>query len=332
MVFTLRKKKKPSPIIRYNPGETIPSTIISDIITTDTTNIIDTTDNIKFDDNNMHYTEAEKLIGLDSIKENHNILNETLNNINKLLSFYNNTNLTNINAKINKDPENLEFLIDANESSLEIAENDLDLYISKYSSISEQANELSNDLSEYINYIPLDEFKDENIILKEQFEKNIQNLATVFSTSNSNKLRNLNSDELRNLIEELNRLYHIFLNKTKEVSEDLISSIKFITDKINILNIKINNGILEVNKIIGSITNRTKIHEKLIEIKNISISLRQEVDDIKREFDEKKLNISTIEEEMDNYNQYIIEENYIIGNITNLILEKKTDDNIKPPE
>ena len=323
LVFTLRKKKKPSPIIRYNPGETIPSTIISDIITTD---------NIKLDDDNMHYTEAEKLIGLDSIKENHNILNETLNNINKLLSFYNNTNLTNINAKINKDPENLEFLIDANESSLEIAENDLDLYISKYSTISEQANELSNDLSEYINYIPLDEFKDENIILTEQFEKNIQNLGIVFRTSNSNKLRNLNSDELRNLIEELNRLYHIFLNKTKEVSEDLISSIKFITDKINILNIKINNGILEVNKIIGSITNRTKIHEKLIEIKNISISLRQEVDDIKREFDEKKLNISTIEEEMDNYNQYIIEENYIIGNITNLILEKKTDDNIKPPE
>ena len=34
LVFTLRKKKKPSPIIRYNPGETIPSTIISDIITT----------------------------------------------------------------------------------------------------------------------------------------------------------------------------------------------------------------------------------------------------------------------------------------------------------
>ena len=332
MVFALRKKKKPSPIIRYNPGETIPSTIISDIITTDITNIIDTTDNIKLDDDNMHYTEAEKLIGLDSIKENHNILNETLNNINKLLSFYNNTNLTNINAKINKDPENLEFLIDANESSLEIAENDLDLYISKYSSLSSQANELSNALSEYINNIKLDELKEENIILKEQFEKNIQSLATVFSASNSNKLRNLNSDDLKNLIEELNSIYNIFLSKAKEVSEDLISSLKFIIDNINLLNNKINNSILEVNKIIGSITKRTKIHEKLIEIKKISLFLSVYIDDIKSDFNEKKLDISTIEEEMENSNQYKEEENYIIGNISNLIFGKKTDNRIKIPE
>ena len=155
LVFALRKKENPRPIRPINPGEDIPSTIISDIITTD---IIDTTENIYFDENNMNYTEAEKLIGLDSIKENRNILAETSNNINTLLSFYNNTNLTNVNATIKSDPDNLEFLIDSNKSLLEIVENDLDLYISKYSSLSEQSFELLIDLSEYINSMPLNKF------------------------------------------------------------------------------------------------------------------------------------------------------------------------------
>ena len=322
-VFFFKKQK---PIKGSNHGKKISTTKINDII------IKDIIDDIELDDINMNYTEAEKLIGLDSIKENHNILNETLNNINILLSFYNNTNITKINTKINKEPENLKFLIDANESSLKIAENDLDLYISKYSSLSSQANELSNALSEYINNIKLDELKEENIILKEQFEKNIQSLATVFSASNSNKLRNLNLDDLKNLIEELNSIYNIFLSKAKEVSEDLISSLKFIIDNINLLNNKINNSILEVNKIIGSITKSTKIHEKLIEIKKISLFLSVYIDDIKSDFNEKKLDISTIEEEMENSNQYKEEENYIIGNISNLILGKKTDKRIKIPE
>ena len=322
-LFVLKRKK---PIKGANHGKKISTTKINDII------IKDIIDDIELDDNNMNYTEAEKLIGLDSIKENHNILNETLNNINILLSFYNNTNITKINVKINKEPENLKFLIDANESSLKIAENDLDLYISKYSSLSSQANELSNALSEYINNIKLDELKEENIILKEQFEKNIQSLAAVFSTSNSNKLRNLNLDDLKNLIEELNSIYNIFLSKAKEFSEDLISSLKFIIDNINLLNNKINNSILEVNKIIGSITKSTKIHEKLIEIKKISLFLSVYIDDIKSDFNEKKLDISTIEEEMENSNQYKEEENYIIGNISNLILGKKTDKRIKIPE
>ena len=322
-VFFFEKQK---PIKGSNHGKKISTTKINDII------IKDIIDDIELDDINMNYTEAEKLIGLDSIKENHNILNETLNNINILLSFYNNTNITKINVKINKEPENLKFLIDANESSLKIAENDLDLYISKYSSLSSQANELSNALSEYINNIKLDELKEENIILKEQFEKNIQSLAIVFSTSNSNKLRNLNSDDLKNLIEELNSIYNIFLSKAKEVSEDLISSLKFIIDNINLLNNKINNSILEVNKIIGSITKSTKIHEKLIEIKKISLFLSVYIDDIKSDFNEKKLDISTIEEEMENSNQYKEEENYIIGNISNLILGKKTDKRIEIPE
>ena len=314
LVICLRKPKSRS-IKLPNPvelNETIPITIITDIITTDFPD--------SDDDKYINYTEAEKLIGLDSIKKNRIIFDETLNDINTLL-LYNNTNLTNINATINSSPENLEFLIDANESSLEIAENDLDLYISKYSSLSEQANELSNDLSENINSIPLDEFKDENIKLTGKFEKNIQNLATVFM-QNSTMLRNLNLDELKNQIEVLNNLYNNFLNETKIASENLISSIKLIVDKVNLLNIKINNGILEVNKIIGNITNKIKIHEKLIEIKNVSISLRQYIDDIKSEFNEKTLSLSAINKAMDNIKIYIKKENNIIENITNLISEK----------
>ena len=325
LVFALKKKKKKRTIRQSNPDKTISSTIITDIISTYITDFAD------LDNNKINYTEAEKLIGLDSIKENHIILEETSNNIDILLSFYNNANLTNINSSITSEPENLDFLIDVNESALEIAENDLDLYISKYSSLSEQANELSNDLSDYINSMEIDEFKEKNIKLNEQFENNIQNLATVF-ISNSSKLRSLNFDELKVLIDKLNNLYNVFLSKTKGVSENLISSIKLIIDKINLLNIKLNNGILEVNKIIESITNKTKIHEKLIEIKNISISLRQDVDSIKNEINEKKLNISSIKEEIENSNQSIKEENDIIVNITNLISEKKKDDNIKIPE
>ena len=164
-----------------------------------------------------------------------------------------------------------------------------------------------------------------------KFEKNIQNLATVFM-QNSTMLRNLNLDELKNQIEGLNNLYNIFLNETKIASENLISSIKLIVDKVNLLNIKINNGILEVNKIIGNITNKIKIHEKLIEIKNVSISLRQYIDDIKSEFNEKTLSLSAINKAMDNIKIYIKKENNIIENITNLISEKIKTYNVTIPK
>lgn len=321
IVFAIKKddvEKKPI-IIQENPSDLESITIYTDLITTDY---------FDSDDNLVDYNDAIKLIGLNSIIENHNILNETSNNIDKILSFYNNTNIIKINATINDDPENLEFLIDTNESSLQVARDDLDIYISKYSSLSEQTNILSNEIFEYINIISSTELKNENENITIQFEKNIQNLAIPF-LSNQTKLRNLFSDELKNQIEKLNTIYKKFFNITNLISEKIVSSINFIIDTINLLNIKINDNILKVNEIIESINNGTKIHEKLIEIKNITISLRKDVDNIIIQFDKENLETSEIINDLENFDSFIKEEKEIIFNINNILLEtRKNEKNI----
>ena len=319
IIFATKKDDKKKPIIIQELTDSYSSIIFTDIKTTD---LVD--DEI----DTLEYKDAEEIIGLESVKENHNLLNESTNNINKLLSFCNNTNLVIINASINDNPQNLEFLFDTNDTSLEVASDDLDLYISKYASLSEQTKTLSNEISEFINYIPLEEYKNENDNMTKQFEKNIQNLA-IFFRSNRTGLRNLFFDELKDQIDKLNNFYKGFFNKTNLISEKLDSSIKLIFNRTNNLNTKVNDNIQKVNKIIESINNGTKIHEKLIEIKNISISLREDVDFMKNQFIQKESEISKIINEVENISPFINEERRFIANITTLLTENGKNDNDK---
>ena len=95
------------------------------------------------------------------------------------------------------------------------------------------------------------------------------------------------------------------------------------------MNIKINDNILSVNKIIESIENRTDLHEKLIETKNISISLNKDIDNKRSQFDKKEKDISKLLEEMETFDSFKKEENESITYINNLILEMRKDNSYK---
>ena len=153
-------------------------------------------------ENTIDYDEAENLIGSETTKENHDLLNEISGNINESLSICNNVNFTKINVTVNDSLKNIDFLTNTNESSLQVAKDDLDLYNSRYVTLSQQANSFSKEASESLNNIsvPLNEFKNEVDNITKQFEKNIQNLAiplALNSNKTSQNVRNLISDELK---------------------------------------------------------------------------------------------------------------------------------------
>ena len=100
------------------------------------------------------YEEAEKLLGL-NVKENHNLLNESSNNINELISICNKEKLTLLNNTINKIPKNLDFLKNRTEISLIVAKEDLDLYMIKISNLSDQTNNLTKEMNDIMDKISL---------------------------------------------------------------------------------------------------------------------------------------------------------------------------------
>ena len=84
----------------------------------------------------LDYSEAETLIGSQTVKDIHNLLNESTNIIDDLLIMCDNISFSKINETINPLPENLDNLInnfnESSNGSLEIFKSDLDLYHSKY--------------------------------------------------------------------------------------------------------------------------------------------------------------------------------------------------------
>ena len=97
------------------------------------------------------------------IEENHNLLNESLNNINELILMNNNINFSIIQNIVSINPENLYFLFASNESSLQVAKDDIELYKSRYCNLSQETNAFIKEISDSLNNLstPLKEFKTE---------------------------------------------------------------------------------------------------------------------------------------------------------------------------
>lgn len=95
-------------IITFDTSEIVETTIISndtEIITIETTEVKETTiDSNDLEGITLDYASAEKIIDSETTKENHNILNESLNNIDELMFMYNNINFSTINATVNENP------------------------------------------------------------------------------------------------------------------------------------------------------------------------------------------------------------------------------------
>ena len=128
----------------------------------------------------LDYDEAANLIDSEKTKENHKLLEESSNKIDELILICDNTSFNEINLTINDEfPNNLSFLENTNETSLQIAKDDLDLYYSRYASLIKETNTLINFVSQslIISSTQLKELKIDINNITQQFEKNIQNFA-----------------------------------------------------------------------------------------------------------------------------------------------------------
>ena len=266
--------------------------------------------------NLIDYYEAEKILGLERTRENHNLLNESSCNLDELTSICNHANFSEINISIGEIPENLNFLKDTTNTSLIVAREDLDLYISQYGIIREETNNLTKEVSGLMNKIssPLSEYKNEVDNLTEEFEKNIQNLAIPLISLNSSNIRNLESEELleeyKKETKKLNNLYYNFFKKIKEDSENLNKAIKGIPQKAETLINKVNE-LLSSKEILLDIAMDT-IHEGLIKLKEKFASYHDDLNILKNEIHSMGVEISKFSDSLGK------EESNILENLKNL--------------
>ena len=205
----------------------------------------------------LDYDEAANLIDSEKTKENHKLLEESSNKIDELILICDNTSFNEINLTINDEfPNNLLFLENTNETSLQIAKDDLDLYYSRYASLIKETNTLINFVSQslIISSTQLKELKIDINNITQQFEKNIQNFAypLKFNSPENNTLRNLLSGESREKykkeIKILNNYYNDFFKDVKNIIEKInLSIIEFIY-LAEYLKLNINNNAIKFQK------------------------------------------------------------------------------------
>ena len=273
VIVLSNKKEKKHYNVRYNYNDT-------GVISNDTNkgNETSNTDETESEKENIliDYDSAEKLIDSEIIKENHNLLNESLNNINGLILMNNNITFSKIQTEVGDNPKNLDFLLSSNESSLKVAKDDIDLYKSRYISLSKETNNYTKELSNALNNIStsLNEFKNEIDNITKQYEEMIKNLSIPFylnSNQTNQKLRNLIDDELldkyKQEIEKLNNFSKSYFECIHKTVRNINSTTYKVKDNADALIDKVNIGISKFNEKLKNITEET-LHPELIEIKD----------------------------------------------------------------
>ena len=263
------------------------------------------------------------------IEENHNLLNESLNNINELILMNNNINFSIIQNIVSINPENLDFLFASNESSLQVAKDDIELYKSRYCNLSQETNAFTKEISDSLSNLSttLNEFKTEIDNVTKQYEEMIKNLSIPFylnSNQTNQKLRNLIVDELlvkyKNEIEKFNNFSKSFFDCIDKTAKNIHSSMSKVKDNVESIIDKVTTGISEFNENLKNIV-KENLHTKLLEIKNSFISFKNDLDKVKTAFSDIKLEIIQMIEEMGKLdweqNNFI----EIINNIKNIINE-----------
>ena len=297
---------------------------IANINETDETSKSDKTEKIS-----INYDTAEKLINSKVIEENHNLLNESLNNINELILMNDNINFSIIQTIVSINPENLDFLFASNESSLQVAKDDIELYKSRYCNLSQETNSFTKEISDSLNNFstPLNDFKTEIENVTKQYEEMIKNLAIPFylnSNQIDQKLRNLIYDELlnkyKNEIEKFNNFSKSFFDCIDKTAKNIHSSMSKVKDNVESLIDKVTTGISEFNENLKNIV-KENLHTKLLEIKNSFISFKNDLDKVKTTFSDIKLEIIQLIEEMGKLEREQNNFIEIINNIKNIINE-----------
>ena len=328
IVLANKKEKKPFAVRNYFND--------TEIVSNDTSERDETSNSIEVANISIDYASAEKLIDSEIIKENHNLLNASLNNINESILMFNNINLSLIETTVIDNPKNLDFLLTSNESSLKVAKDDIDLYKSRYVSLSQETNAFTRKFSDSLNNSissRLNEFNNEINNITKQYEERIKNLAIPFylNSNQTNQKRNLKIDELldkyKKEIENLNNFEKSFFECIDKASKNLHTSISKVKDTVESLINKVNSGISKFKEDLKVIAQKT-LHKELIEIKNSFTSFKNDMDESKASFGDLKKEIAQLLEEMEKLDSDEENNIEIINNINNLIVEIEKDSEV----
>ena len=271
----------------------------------------------------LSYEKAEKMLNLQIIGINHNLLNRSLSKINDSLSICENTNFSLINSTFNHAFPN--FLNNTTKSALKVIKADLELYKEKYEELKESINNFTMQVANSFenSYSPLNEMKKEISNLLIDFENIIKNLCLpllakkrIFDIMD---LRKLNEDidklsiikkiELfRNDTEKLNILYNQLFNYINETAGIISDEFNDIPELIEELQKRMEKGMTNFEERIESFTEDKDIqyfHENLIVIKKDFISLKNETKIRQNKLESR---ISELESKYDSNEYYDISE------------------------
>ena len=214
----------------------------------------------------INYGEAQNLIDLKEIKESHDALDKSLNDLDEIILSCNNTNFTEFNATLNDIPENIESLIpntdEVSPNLIEALKPQLDLYHSKYESLSKEVTSMNKEALESINNFispKLLELKNDLNNITINFEKRIQRLAIPFKlnlTKSRNNLRNLDDNSDDKIIEDIFSM----LKEKKDLYDKVLKifdiwkrAMKVCYQWLDYINIRAMGGIIDFNSFIGSL-------------------------------------------------------------------------------
>ena len=311
------------------------------------------------------YKKAESLIGLESIKSNHFILNETINNIIDSLILCENIDIKPINTEINYTIPI--FLRNPTNGALKIVKSDIEFYKDKYEKLSEKSNRLTEIANKSIDniHISLIRTKDEIETLFYQFEEMIKNLSIPFLLKEmffdkKNDIRildeiDIDEDQLqiinqledyKNDIDTLNTLYNDYFNYINETVRNISDEINEIPNTAIDLQNKTEEGKSNFENKTNDFTNPNDIqslHSNLIDIKNDFSSIKDEATNKQNIFGRNENKYRTNRTNRTNNNlgdrNFINQTNEIINNMTGnyativsgmvKYTEKKTKDKVE---
>ena len=310
----------------------------------------------------LNFEEAESLMDSKIIEKNHFLLNQTIENINSLLIFCNDTGL-----EINEIEPNMsfalpDFLENPTTQTLKVVKSDVELYKKSYEDLALNMNNFTKEVSESLKNLsfPLNEMKDEINKVLLQFKDLIKNLCIPLileqkglisknTKSNINeKLRiltiNEQIEEYKNQTENLNLLYNDlfqYLNQESQIIENEIKGIQNLTtDFQNIIEEEILQNKDKLTQF-SQLDNVETFHRNLIDIKASFISsknyfngqqnsLQENSNNFENGYRSRKFDF----EEFQNKSDEIIENLTIISNSikTDIISMNENETNIGIPD
>jgi hypothetical protein len=226
-------------------------------------------------------------------------------------------------------------LKNSNESSIQSAKSDLDLYHSAYTSLSEKINNLAKETLESLKSLPvhLTKFQKELDNVTKQFEETIKTLAIPLSLKSNKTKRNLEkviyfglSTKYQKAIEKINDYYNSDFKKISNCSKNLLLSVESIHNNVEHLGDKVTSGISSFKESIKEI-NEEKIHTNLMKIKDSIISIQKDIKNSTSDLIEKKDKIEKNKE--DNEILEVSDNEDILIYLNGLIVELKGNNNIE---